>query len=253
MHNFNVIRKAAQQATAQERNYYANAIGLGEKSLRVLRLTDEEWQNIYETQAKEAPLLNKEQKGKAESYTRMETRAGIAKDATIRRAAIATAPTLEKGAEKILDGAKFIDATFSNSKKNEDEQSKAGKFYDMFANPKLSNFAGGPIKKGIEGILGFFEESRKVIQGETSFRKDAKGLMPETARNREIERQIPKNWDGQKTIIINQNFQNKTDIQVQNAKDLQEDFVKHAGDLVHDTLMGACKDAAENCKSGALN
>ena len=45
VHNFNVIRKGAQQATASERSYYANQIGLGEKSLRVLRLTDEEWQN----------------------------------------------------------------------------------------------------------------------------------------------------------------------------------------------------------------
>lgn len=252
VHNFDIIRKGAQQATAEERNYFANAIGLGEKSLRVLRLTDKEWQNIYEIQAKEAPLLNQEQKGKAESYARMEARVGIAKDALLRKGAIATAPTLEKGAEKILNGAKFIDATFSDSKEEGKNKSKNVTIGDMFTSPKLNYFTGGALGKGIDKISEFFEENKKLFRGETSQRNDRKGLMPSDARNREIERQIPKGWDGSKSIIINNNFQNKTDVQIKDARNLEKDFAQHIPSIIDEVYSKSMKQASENFKSGVI-
>lgn len=252
LENFNIIRKRFATLNADQQNYFVNTIGLGEKSLRVLRLNDEEYQNLLET-AKEAPLLNPEQKERAESYTRMESRAGISKDALLRRAALATAPTLEKAAEKINNGAKFIDATFSNSKVDgQEEQSKAGKFYDMFANPKLSNFAGGSLKKGIDAISEFFKENKKLFSGEISSRKDQKSLkLPEDEKMQEIERRIPQVLDDSKSVIINNNYQNKTDIKITDPINIA-DFKQKLPNIMQDVYHLQNKEASENFKKGDL-
>lgn len=252
LENFNIIRKRFATLNGDQQNYFVNTIGLGEKSLRVLRLNDEEYQNLLET-AKEAPLLNPEQKERAESYTRMESRAGISKDALLRRAALATAPTLEKAAEKINNGAKFIDATFSNSKVDgQEEQSKAGKFYDMFANPKLSNFAGGSLKKGIDAISEFFKENKKLFSGEISSRKDQKSLkLPEDEKMQEIERRIPQVLDDSKSVIINNNYQNKTDIKITDPINIA-DFKQKLPNIMQDVYHLQNKEASENFKKGDL-
>jgi hypothetical protein len=244
---FNEIRKVFSGFSEANRLLHGSQLGFSEKTLRVLRQTDEEYQKIL-AQAKEAPLLNREQKRSAESYTRKETRAGIYKDALLRQGAIATAPTLEKGVDKILDGAKFIDATFSDSKKDE-----RGKRYSEKDTVYSRLFGFNPITKKIfDFVEGLVENNSKVLSGEISARKDKKGLMPEEARNREIERQIPKNWDGQKTVIINNNFQNKTDIQVKEASNLQKDLTRHIPNIVDEVFGTSMKQASENFKSGVL-
>ncbi len=265
LENFDTIRKRFSQLNSAQQLYFVNTIGLGEKSLRVLRLNDEEYQNLLET-AKEAPLLNPEQKERAESYTRMESRAGISKDATLRRGAIATAPTLEKIPEKILEGTKFINAVFSDSKTDAEKAKiiKQQSFEDkinqsIFLSTKQKNNIINASKRENK-IADFFgkasksiwEQNKKVFFGEISMRKDADKSIPQDARNREIERQIPQSWNGNKSVIINNNFQNKTDVQIKEAKDLQKDLTKHIPNIVDEVFSTSMKQASENFKGGVL-
>ena len=99
---------------------------------------------------------------------------------------------------------------------------------------------------------GLLEENKKYFRGEISMRKDTDGSIPQDARNREIERQIPKNWDGNKSVIINNNFQNKTDIQIKEASDLQKDLAKHVPNLINEVFGTTMKQASENFKGGVI-
>jgi len=254
LENFDTIRKRFNQLNSAQQLYFVNTIGLGEKSLRVLRLNDEEYQNLLET-AKEAPLLDKRGKERAEKYARTEARATYSVDSAKRSLALSTEPALKKLAdairEKGIDGAKFSNAIFLGSDEK-DAQEKNLKYSEKdTAYSRI--FGWNPITKKISDFVeDFVETNSKVLRGENSGRKDKKGLMPEDSRSREIERQIPKNWDGSKSIIINNNFQNKTDIQVKEAKDFEKDFAKHIPNIVSDVFGTTMKQASENFKSGVL-
>jgi len=254
LENFDTIRKRFNQLNSAQQLYFVNTIGLGEKSLRVLRLNDEEYQNLLET-AKEAPLLDKRGKERAEKYARTEARATYSVDSAKRSLALSTEPALTKLAdairEKGIDGAKFSNAIFLGSDEK-DAQEKNLKYSEKdTAYSRI--FGWNPITKKISNFFeDFIQTNSKVLNGENSSRKDNKSLMPEESRNREIERQIPKNWNGEKSVIINNNFQNKTDIQIKEAADLQKDFAKHVPNIIDEVFTKSMKQASENFKSGVL-
>lgn len=249
--NFELIRQGASKADAETRRYFAHSIGLGEKSLRVLGLNSEEWQDIYKTQAKEVPLLNSDQKMMAEKYARESTKARISKDAILREGAIATAPAFTKGAETINKGAKFIDAIFTGptaEERNREKDlpfSKQNSFYKRL-------FGWNPITTKIsDSIEGLLTRNSEILSGKSSYRKDKKGLEI-YAKEDAIKDAVSRSEQGQKTVIINNSFETKTNLEIKEAKDLQNDFTKHAGDIIHNTLMGHYKEASENMKSGVI-
>ena len=265
LHNFDLVRQGFNKMDAGMQRWFVKTIGLGEKSLRVLRLNDEAYGELINQQATEAPLQTPEQTQKAERFTQMSARAGFAFDSAARSAAIATEKALTAVAdgirEKGIDGAKFANATFYGFKKN--SATGENKLYSekdtlysrVFGwNPITKKISDG-IEKGLEinnkighEIVDFsknlYNENKGVFTGENSQRK-----------NKNLEDQIsmsPTNWDGKKTIIINNNIQNKTDIQVKEAKDLQKDFAKHAAKIVADTYGVEYKQASENLKRADL-
>lgn len=73
--NFDVIRKRFNSLTAAQRLYFVEQVGLGEKALRVLRLTDEEYASLAET-SREFPLATKKQVESARAFDRGMTRLG---------------------------------------------------------------------------------------------------------------------------------------------------------------------------------
>lgn len=73
--NFDVIRQRFNDLTAAQRLFFSGQIGLGEKALRVLRLTDEEYEKLAETSEK-IPLATKRQIDSARQFDRGMTRLG---------------------------------------------------------------------------------------------------------------------------------------------------------------------------------
>jgi hypothetical protein len=75
--NFDIIRNRFNALTDAQRLYFVDQIGLGEKSLRVLRLTDQEYSNLQKT-SREFPLATKEQINSSEEFFRSFKRTGQA-------------------------------------------------------------------------------------------------------------------------------------------------------------------------------
>jgi hypothetical protein len=73
--NFDVIRQRFNDLTAAQRLFFVDQIGLGEKALRVLRLSDEAYQDLTET-SREFPLATREQVDSARQFDRGLTRLG---------------------------------------------------------------------------------------------------------------------------------------------------------------------------------
>lgn len=73
--NFDVIRGRFNELTAAQRLFFVDQIGLGEKALRVLRLTDEEYAKLAQT-SREFPLATKKQVDSARQFDRGLTRLG---------------------------------------------------------------------------------------------------------------------------------------------------------------------------------
>lgn len=73
--NFDVIRQRFNDLTAAQRLFFSGQIGLGEKALRVLRLTDEEYAKLSE-RSREFPLATKKQVDSARQFDRGLTRLG---------------------------------------------------------------------------------------------------------------------------------------------------------------------------------
>jgi len=67
--NFDIIRKRFRSLTDEQRLYFVDQIGLGEKTLRVLRLTDDEYAKIQKS-SKDIGLLTKEQNKRVEEFAR---------------------------------------------------------------------------------------------------------------------------------------------------------------------------------------
>lgn len=243
---FNEIRKTFNSFSADDKLLFANQLGFSEKTLRVLRQTDQEYRDLLDT-AKESPLLDQEQKGVAEKYARTATRARISKDALLRNGAIAAAPALTKGAETIVNGAEFINATFSDNKKSDIKPSKLEAFGKMFSEPKTSTFVGGRLKEAFDSTSNFLNEwtgeIKKVLPKKPQ-------IDPKEVRQKIVSERF--NLPGEKTVIVNNNFSNKTDIQVQRAKDLQEDLIKNIPGLVDEVFLTTIKQSSEDFKKGVI-
>jgi hypothetical protein len=67
--NFDVIRKRFRSLTDEQRLYFVDQIGLGEKTLRVLRLSDDEYAKI-QRRSKEISTLTKKQNKEAEAFAK---------------------------------------------------------------------------------------------------------------------------------------------------------------------------------------
>lgn len=258
--NFDAIRKRFNQLNSAKQLYFVNTIGLGEKSLRVLRLNDEEYQNLLET-SREAPLITNNQLKQAERFARLSARAGYAKDSAVRSAAIATEPALSKAAELIriggVEGAEFINARFTETdtgNQGEQPKSKVKTFYNMFRHPTLGTFTGGPVKKGIEKITDFFSDWGKINKKpiESFLGKNSATATAEEIKNNAISRQVSQAQPGEKTVVINNNFHHKTDIQIKEARELQNDLARHVASIVEDVFDVTNKQAAQNFKKGAI-
>jgi X-X-X-Leu-X-X-Gly heptad repeat protein len=65
--NFDLIRRRFNNLSKEQRLYFVDQIGLGEKTLRVLRLTDKEYSNLQKTSRK-FPLATKNQIDSAQSF-----------------------------------------------------------------------------------------------------------------------------------------------------------------------------------------
>jgi hypothetical protein len=126
--NFTTIRKRFNELTEAQRLYFVDQIGLGEKSLRVLRLTDKEYQALQKTSS-QFPLATQDQIDSSEEFFQNTIRIGQSFKALKRSLVLDVTPAFTKFSDELID--LFADPKF---------QENVGGFFDQIfdvALPKI--------------------------------------------------------------------------------------------------------------------
>lgn len=270
--NFDVVRKRFGTLTDAQRLYWVTQIGLGEKSLRVLRLNDKEYNDLIAT-SRRAPLATDKQIKDSERYTQNINKLSQSFEGLKRSVLVSTLPTFEKFLDR-------LDTLFQDKK----FQDNIGKFFDVLFgqleklvdNPdgaidkleKLSNALGG-IATAIQAIgmvvNGFVQGSSYIGQKIADLidsqidnvflgkgRKDkAAEKNKQSSFNTDTSRLVTQNSGMSNSSVVN-NFNNKTDIRVETIKDT-EDFKKQIPRLLEESFMSSAnKMSSQNFKKGVI-
>jgi hypothetical protein len=268
--NFEIIRKRFKDLSAMDQLYAANKIGLGAKTVRILRLGEEEYQKLRAKSLK-APLASKEDKDNAEKYAESIVQLTEAFKGLQRTTLNKTLPSLEG----------FI-GNLTKLFENKDFQKNIGEFFDVLlkqfeklANDpkgiidKVSAFANalGTIAKSIEvvgsilsvpykigefiGKTGaefseFFKDDSEVIKSKRFFETQDKQKQQ---RKEIISNNISSSRAGDKTVIIN----NKAEIKIDAARKDTNELIKSIPSAL-DQAFGITgnKQAAQSFKSGSI-
>lgn len=98
--NFDLIRKRFNTLSKEQRLYFIDQLGFGEKTLRILRLTDNQYKEIQKS-ARELGTLSGDNSVKAEDFARQIKKAEQAYSAFKRELIIEVAPAFTKFSEEM--------------------------------------------------------------------------------------------------------------------------------------------------------
>lgn len=291
--NFDVVRKRFNTLTDLERLYFVTQIGLGEKSLRVLRLNDEEYKNLLST-SRQAPLATDKQIKDSEKYTENINRLSQSFDGLKRNILVETLPTFEKFIDR-LDSlfqdknfqqniGKFFDVIFTQFEKLVDNPNGVVEKLEKFANAltgiasaiqaigsMVNGFVEGSswvgqkvadlIDAGIDSVTLPNKKKDAINRDKQKHRDAIKSGMITTPDNFGSLIELNKNaifgtvnqMRGQTKATTINNFNNKTDIQIENARKDQDGLVKAIPQLIDETYFSSGnKITSQNFKKGVI-
>ncbi len=287
--NFTVIRNRFNQLTDEQRLYWVTQIGLGEKSLRILRLNDEEYNNLLRTSAS-APLATSEQIENAERYTESINKLSQSFQGLRRSVLVSALPAFENFIDRFNtlfqdkdfqeNIGKFFNILFEQLEKlgSSDVIEKVGKLADgLYGIARVASTVGSGVNYFVKGSEQLGKSAadlvnnymdRTFLQSEIKnqfkskdnrlwFNKKSKGVtQTENPINgvTQTENPISKivNQSSTNSAPISNNFDNNINITFERITDV-EDFKKKVPGILEDSLMGtANKMTSNNFKKGVI-